>query len=639
LGRNVYIENKPLEEALDLFNRCLTECGWLAPQFEEVDIMECLGRRTFHPVYARRSHPHYMASAMDGIAVKAASTYAASEVNPVNLDPDQVLMVDTGDYVPPQFDAVIMIEDVNMIGGQYQIIRAAVPWQHIRSVGEDMVEQDMIVPSRTLIGPYELASFKTASVERVPVIKRPVVAIIPTGTELVERGYDDMPPGEIVESNSRMLAALCEQWGGVALRHDIVIDDKELIRQAVVEMEPQADMIVICSGSSAGREDYTASIVEELGRLIVHGIATRPGKPAILGTINRKPVIGVPGYPVSAQLIFSLFAQPIIYARSGGEMPSPDTIQCQVARKLPSHAGVDEYVNVNVAKISDHFLAYPLNRGAGVTSMLVKSDGVLHIPRGSEGLDAGSPCTVALCRPRPVIENTLVCLGSHDLAIDVLIDILQKDHGIRMISTNVGSMGGIVSLSRGETHCAGLHLLDYESGDYNTSYLKKYLGRQKVMLVNLVNRDQGLVVQKGNPLEITGIEDLLRPEVRYINRQKGAGTRLLLDYLLQKKNIDNSGINGYNREEYSHLAVAASIKNNAGDAGMAIYASARILDLDFVPVETERYDLCILPDLFTGRQLDSLLTAINSNEFKRRMQSLGGYHLENTGLIIQDGVG
>ncbi len=639
MGRNVYIENKPLEEALELFTGCLTECGWLAPELEEVDIMECLGRRTFNPVYARRSHPHYMASAMDGIAVKAVSTYAASEVNPVNLDPDQVLMVDTGDYVPPQFDAVIMIEDVNMNGGQYQIIRAAVPWQHIRSVGEDMVEQDMIVPSRSLIGPYELASFKTASVERVPVIKRPVVAIIPTGTELVERGYDNMPPGEIVESNSRMLAALCEQWGGVALRHDIVIDDKELIRQAVMRVEPHADMIVICSGSSAGREDYTASIVQELGSLILHGVATRPGKPAILGTINRKPVIGVPGYPVSAQLIFSLFAQPILYEKSGGEMPSPETIQCQVARKLPSHAGVDEYVNVNVARISDQFLAYPLNRGAGVTSMLVKSDGVLHIPRGSEGMDAGSPCQVALSRPRPVIENTLVCLGSHDLAIDVLIDILQKGHGIRMISTNVGSMGGIVSLTRGETHCAGLHLLDYESGDYNTSYLKKYLSRQKVLLVNLVNRDQGLVVRKGNPLAITGIGDLVRPEVRYINRQKGAGTRLLLDYLLQKQDIDKSQINGYNREEYSHLAVAASIKNNAGDTGMAIYASARILDLDFVPVETERYDLCILPDLFSDHQLDSLLAAINSDEFKKRMQILGGYHLEQTGLIIREGVG
>ncbi|MEQ8200980.1 MAG: molybdopterin biosynthesis protein [Syntrophomonadaceae bacterium] len=639
MNRNVYIENKPLEEALELFTRHLEDCGWLSLEYEEVDLMQCLGRRTSHPVYARRSHPHYMASAMDGIAVQAFSTYAASEVNPVNLNPDQVLMVDTGDYVPPEYDAVIMIEDVNIIDGQYQIIRAAVPWQHIRSVGEDMVEQDMIVPSRTLIGPYELASFKTASVERVSVIRRPVVAIIPTGTELVERGYDDMPPGEIVESNSRMLAALCEQWGGDSLRHDIVIDDKDLIRQAVMEMEPQADMVVICSGSSAGREDYTASIVQELGNLIVHGIATRPGKPAILGTINRKPVIGVPGYPVSAQLIFSLFAQPIIHRRSGGEMPPSETIQCHVARKLPSHPGVDEFVNVNLARISNQVLAYPLNRGAGVTSMLVKSDGVLHIPRGSEGLVAGGPCRITLSRPRSVIENTLVCLGSHDLAIDVLIDILQKDYSIRMISTNVGSMGGIVSLSRGETHCAGIHLLDYESGDYNISYLKKYLNRPKVLLVNLVNRDQGLVVQKGNPLKITGMEDLVRPEVRYINRQKGAGTRLLLDYLLRKHDLDNSQINGYNREEYSHLAVAASIKNNAGDTGMAIYASARVLNLDFIPVETERYDLCILPDLLTDHQLNSLLSAINSDEFKQRMQALGGYHLEQTGLVMWEGTG
>lgn len=638
MGRNVYIENKPLEEALELFTRHLTECGWLRLRHEEVDIMECLGRRTFQPVYARRSHPHYMASAMDGIAVKAVSTYAASEVNPVSLNQNQALMVDTGDYVPPEYDAVVMIEDVNMRAGQYLIIRPAVPWQHVRSVGEDMVEQDMIVPSRTLIGPYELASFKTASVERITVIKRPVVAIIPTGTELVEHGYDDMPPGEIVESNSRMLAALCEQWGGVALRHDIVVDDKELIRQAVKEVEPQADLIVICSGSSAGREDYTASIVQELGHLIVHGVATRPGKPAILGIIHRKPVIGVPGYPVSAQLIFSLFAQPILYRRSGGEMPTPETIQCQVARKLPSHAGVDEYVNVNLAKISDQYLAYPLNRGAGVTTMLVKSDGVLHIPRGNEGLEAGNSCRVALNRPRPVIENTLVCLGSHDLAIDVLIDILQKDHGTRMISTNVGSMGGIVSLSRGETHCAGLHLLDYTSGDYNTSYLKKYLRQQKVLLVNLVKRDQGLVVQKGNPLLINGVEDLVRPEVRYINRQKGAGTRLLLDYLLQKHGIDSNQINGYNREEYSHLAVAASIKNNAGDTGLAIYASARVLDLDFVPVATERYDLCILPDLFTDHQLHILLTAINSDEFKQRMRALGGYHLDQTGHIMWEGL-
>ncbi len=637
MDRNIYIENKPLDEALELFVQQLEACGWFDLEYEEVGIMDCLGRRTSHPVYAQRSHPHYMASAMDGIAVKAAATYNATEVNPISLPANEILVVDTGDYVPQEYDAVIMIEDINMIGDQVQIIKPAVPWQHIRSIGEDLVEQDMIVPSRTLIGPYELASFNTASVEKVAVIKKPVMAIIPTGTELVENGYENMPPGEIVESNSRMLAALWEEWGGISVRHNIVIDDQQLIRQAVQELEPEADLIVICSGSSAGREDYSASIVQELGTLILHGLATRPGKPAILGLINNKPVIGVPGYPVSAQLIFSLFARPIIYKKVGLTPPQPEVMECLLTRKLASHAGVDEFINVNVARISNHYLAYPLNRGAGVTSILVKSDGLLHIPRGIEGMHAGSSCRVSLQRPSQVIDNTMVCLGSHDLAIDVLIDILQKDYGIRLISTNVGSMGGIMSLSRAEAHCAGLHLLDYDNGDYNISYLKRYLPDHKVLLINLVRREQGLAVQRGNPLHITGIKDLVRPEIRYINRQKGAGTRLLLDYLLMKEGISESDINGYNREEYSHLSVTASIKNNGGDTGLAIYASAKIMDLDFIPVEMERYDLGVLPDLLNRDQLDCLLAAVNSPEFKQRMQDFGGYHMDQTGLIMWDG--
>lgn len=634
MSRNIYIENTPLDEALELFIRQLEISGWFNLEYEELEIKDCLGRRTFNPVYARRSHPHYVASAMDGFAVKAASTYSATEVNPVLLSASEVLEIDTGDYVPPQYDAVIMIEDVNMIDDQVQLIKPAVPWQHIRSIGEDLVEQDMIVPSRTLIGPYELASFRTASVEKVSVIKKPLMAIVPTGTELVENGYDQMPPGEVVESNSRMLAALWEEWGGIAERHNIVVDDCALIRQAVHEAEPKADLIVICSGSSAGQEDYTSSIVQELGNLIVHGLATRPGKPAILGTINNKPLIGIPGYPVSAQLIFSLFARPIIYKKMGLTPPPPEITQCLLTRKLVSHAGVDEFVNVNIAKISDQYLAYPLNRGAGITSILVKSDGVLHIPRGTEGMLAGSSCQVALQRSRRVIDNTMVCLGSHDLAIDVLIDILQRDRGLRLISTNVGSMGGIMSLSRAEAQCAGMHLLDYDSGEYNVSYINKYLTGSNIMLVNLVKREQGLVVQKGNPLRITGVKDLTRSEIRYINRQKGAGTRLLLDYLLVKENIPEDHINGYNREEYSHLAVAASIKNNGADTGLAIYASAKIMDLDFIPIEIERYDLCILPDLLSDAQLDYLLSAIRSSEFKQRMQDYGGYHLDQSGLIM-----
>lgn len=623
----------PLEKARAVFQDQIEQCGWFDLDIETIDVQSCLGRWTAEPVLARRSAPHYLASAMDGIAVQAASTFLATEVTPVNLPLAQVLVVDTGDYVPPQYDAVIMIEDVNFFDDYVQLIKPAVPWQHIRSIGEDLVEQDMIVPSLTLIGPYEMASFKTSSVEKVRVIRKPLVAIIPTGTELVESGYEGMPPGEIVESNSLMLAGLCAEWGADTRRYPIVVDDQALIRQAVLEAEKEADLVVICSGSSAGREDYTSSIIEELGRLIVHGLAVRPGKPAILGVINNKPVIGVPGYPVSAQLIFSLFAKPLLFRKIGQDVPPDEKIECTISRKFPSHAGVDEFVHVNVAKIGERSIAFPLSRGAGISSILVKSDGMLCISRGTEGLDAGAPCQVMLRRSHKVVEDTLVCIGSHDLSIDFLIDILQQD-GVRLISTNVGSMGGIMSMVRKETHCAGLHLLDSASGDYNISFLEKYLRGERLLLVNLVKRQQGLIVKPGNPLAIQGIEDLQRHEVRYINRQNGAGTRLLLDYLLNQKKIDPQGINGYYREEYTHLAVAAAVKNDACDTGLGIYASAKIMDLDFIPITTERYDLCLLPDLLGPARLEAIVTAIRSDLFKSKVIGFGGYELDQSGQVI-----
>jgi len=634
LTRNIYIENTPLETAKTVFWNEIEKCGWFRLEAEIIDVTDALGRWVADPVLAKRSAPHYLASAMDGIAVKASATFPANESNPVTLPMADVLVVDTGDYIPPEYDAVIMIEDVNFIGDQAQIIKPAVPWQHVRSIGEDLVEQDMILPSHTRISPFEMASFKTSSVQKLRVIKKPIVAIIPTGTELVENGYDDMPPGEIVESNSLMLAGLVQEWGGDPRRHPIVVDDQSLIRQAVIEAEREADLIIVCSGSSAGREDYTAAIIGELGRLIVHGLATRPGKPAILGIINDKPVIGVPGYPVSAALIFSLFAKPLIFGRLGQEVLPDEQLECTISRKFPSHAGVDEFVHVNAAQVGNRFIAYPLSRGAGISSILVKSDGQICIPRGSEGLEAGTPCQVSLRRPSRIIANTLVHIGSHDLSIDFLIDILLKKSGLRMVSTNAGSMGGLMSLRRRETHCAGLHLLDYETGDYNRSYLDKYLPGEKIMLVNLVHRQQGLIVQPGNPMGIKGLEDLIRPEVRYINRQNGAGTRLLLDYLLGLKNIDPQSVNGYNREEYTHLAVAAAVKNNASDTGMAIYAGAKIMALDFIPIATERYDLCILPELLKKSQLDALLDAIRSRQFHDRVMAFGGYALDQSGQIL-----
>lgn len=634
MKRNIYIQNMPLEEARELFLHRLKETDFFRLTTEQVGVLDAEGRITAAPVVAKRSCPHYIASAMDGIAVKAAATFGASETNPVEIPENDYLVVDTGDYIPPQFDAVIMIEDVNFISGTARVIKPAVPWQHIRSIGEDLVAEDLIVPSCTLVGPYETASFVTAAVNTLEVVKKPVVYIIPTGTELVEWGQADMPPGDIVDSNSRMLAGLCREWGAIPVRHSIIMDDRQLIMDAVLKACNEADIIVVCSGSSAGRDDYTAGIVEELGELVVHGLATRPGKPAILGIVDSKPIIGVPGYPVSANLIFNLFAKPVIYRKQGLPEPELPALECTISRKLPSSMGVDEFVNVNVGCVNEHFIAYPLSRGAGITTSLVKADGFIHIERGNEGLQAGSNCTVWLKHPQQLIKNTIIAIGSHDMSLDILADIMQIEYGIRLVSTNVGSMGGIMSLRRQETHISGIHLLDFDTGMYNLSYIEKYLEGQKLLLLNLVQREQGLMVKKGNPLHIEGLKDLSREELRYINRQKGAGTRILLDYLLSREGIEATSINGYNREEYTHLAVAAAVKNDACDVGMGIFASSRVMDLDFIPITKEQYDLCVLPDSMDKSQLDCLLTTIQSKDFRKRVESFGGYAAKMSGNII-----
>lgn len=634
MKRNIYIENMPLEKAQTLFDQRLQEENCYRIQTEEIETADSLNRITAAAVLARRSSPHYISSAMDGIAVKAAITAGATEVSPLNLSRESYLEVDTGDYIPLEYDAVIMIEEVNFINGMAQIIKAAVPWQHIRSVGEDIVTYDMLFPAFTRIGPYEAAALLTAGVGSLEAVKRPVVGIIPTGTELVPQGSDEMLPGQIVESNSHMLKALCEEWGAIVKRQAIVIDDKEQIRLAIQETISQCDIIVVCSGSSAGREDYTAALLEEMGEVILHGLAVRPGKPAILGLIEQKPFIGVPGYPVSADLIFHLFARPLVYKLQGIAPPLVPQLKCRTARKMPSPMGVDDFNHVNIVKIAENHLCFPLAKGAGITTSLVKSDGILCIQRGSEGLQAGDNCMVSLRRPLNIIDNSIITIGSHDLSIDILTDILQKRYGLRLISANVGSMGGIFSLRREETHFAGLHLLDYETGGYNISYVQKYLAGQSWMLINLVKREQGLIIPKNNPGGITSLKDLLHPQIRYINRQNGSGTRILLDYLLEKEKISPEEINGYNREEYTHLAVAASIKNNASDTGLGIYASARALDLDFIPITQEQYDICILPQLLTAANLERLQTAIASDEFKERIMAIGGYDLELSGQII-----
>lgn len=632
MKRKVYIDNYIWSEARDLWYQTWGELGECGPGTEIIAVTEARGRVAASPVRAVYSCPHYPASAMDGIAVISRKTKGATETNPLMLKENQdYIEVDTGDYIPEPFDAVIMVEEINFTEPGRAEIRAAVaPYQHVRAIGEDVSQSEMLCPALTKLGPYEIGCFLTAGVTSVEVIAQPKVIIIPTGTELIEPGQSPPESGEIVESNSWMLGGLAEQAGAVFERHPLLIDDREQIKAAVKRSVAHADMVIICSGSSAGREDYSAGIVQELGQLVVHGVATKPGKPAILGIIEDKPVLGVPGYPVSAAQVFDLFARPLLL-KMQGLIEENEVIDAVVTRKTPSPMGVDEFVLCQVGWLDGAYRAYPLSRGAGVTSNLVKADGSFVIARGSEGANIGDPVAVKLHKPRQLLEYTVVCNGSHDLVIDVLGDLLYRQFGLRIISANTGSMGALNALRRREAHMGGIHLLEPATGVYNQSYIDKYLGGANVCLLNLVIRQQGIMVAPGNPLGINSIQDLSREDIRYINRQRGAGTRVLFDYLIQAQNLMPDRINGYGREEYTHLAVAAAIEAGSADAGLGIYASAKALGLDFIPVAEEEYDLCLLPELWPDSWLDKVTAVINSEEFKQQVTALGGYDLRLSG--------
>lgn len=636
MGRKIYLENKPWDEALEEFIKALEKEGFFTINEEEIPIDDSLGRITARPVFANSSSPHYRASAMDGVAVISEKTFGASETSPVILElGKEAVVVDTGDVVPDGFDSVIMIEHVNFIDDKkIQIIASSFPWQHVRAIGEDMVKQEMIIPSNQEIGPYHIGAMIAGNIKNVKVKAKPKVAILPTGDELVEVGTD-LKPGDIVEFNSRVMSGLTQQWHGTARILPITKDNYEEIKNVVKKALVENDIVVINAGSSAGRDDYTASVIEELGKVYTHGVAIKPGKPVVLGIAQGKPIIGIPGYPVSAALSFELFVKPLIYKKLGRSMDEREKVAVTLAKPLYSTLGMEEMIRVKIGQVGEKLVAAPVERGAGIIMSLVRADGIIRVPRLSEGLEMDKPIEAELLRPLKEIKNSLLMCGSHDLTLDVINDFLHRLFpGYSLSSSHVGSLGGITALKRGEAHAAGMHLLDTQTGGYNVSYIKKYLPNEELLLVNLVYREQGLIVPKGNPLSIQGVEDLIKPGIKFINRQKGAGTRILLDYLLAEKGINPREITGYQKEEYNHLAVAAAVASNSVDVGMGIKSAAKALDLDFVPIIEERYDICIPKVFLLDNRVNKMMQVITNQDFKIQVESLGGYSTRQTGQIV-----
>jgi len=608
---------------------------------ESVNVHDSAGRVLAEPVTAKVSSPHFHSCAMDGIAVKAENTFEANELSPMKLTAgEDAFFVNTGNALPENTNAVIMIEHINVLDeNSLEIEAPAYPWQNIRKMGEDIVATELLFPQNHVITPYCLGALLSGGIFSVPVKKKPKALIIPTGSEIVDwrnAVIDDIKPGQALETNSFVFGKLIESCGGSFIRHEIIKDDLEKIKAAVYDaVNSDFDIVLIIGGSSAGSEDYAKSVINDLGEVHVHGVTIMPGKPVIIGSINNKPVFGMPGYQVSSIVAFEQFVKPLICRM----LEQPDNerkkIKVELTRKIASKLGLEEFLRVKLGVVGDRIVATPLPRGAGCITTLTKADGIIRIPNHIEGLNNYENVDAELLHPMSYIKNTIVAVGSHDNSLDILADQIKSKHvGSILSSSNVGSMGGLMAIKKGVCHLAGSHLLNAEDGSYNISYIKKYLPDISIRLVNLVFRDQGLIIPHGNPKNIKGIEDIVRDDIVFINRQTGSGTRILLDYRLGQLGIEPRTIRGYENEEYTHMSVAVAVLSGAADVGLGIYAAAKALNLDFIPVVTEQYDLVIPKEPFESKNIQILLETINTAKFKKRVEALGGYHTEQTGEIV-----
>lgn len=624
-SRNIYIDNIPVENAVKLYTDALA----YTCKIEQISIHEALFRTSSEAVFAQISSPHYHCAAMDGIAVLASDTYGALEKTPKQLQEGvHFNYVNTGNAMPEGRDCVIMIEDIAEVErGVIQIISPAYPWQHVRPVGEDIVQGEMIIPSHHTIRPVDMGALMSGGVDAINVYAKVKVGILPTGTEIVQN-MEELTTGKIIDSNSKVFEGLILELGGIPKAYAPVIDDRKILKEKIQKGIRENDVLIINAGSSAGSKDYTVDIVRELGTVVVHGVALKPGKPTILGIIDGKGVIGIPGYPVSAYFAFETFVQPILQLFSGKKNDTKH-IEAILSQRVVSSLKHQELVRVTLGQVKDRLIATPLSRGAGSTMSLVRADGVLSIPRMSEGMEAGQNVSIQLLKSVDEITQRLVLIGSHDLLLDVIADKMPLTSG------HVGSLGGIMSMKRGECHLSPIHLIDEYTGEYNVSYVKKYFPPNTMAIIKGAKRLQGLMVPYGNPKNIQNFQDLTREDVCYVNRQRGSGTRQLLDFELNKLQLDPSKIIGYNREMTTHMTVAVTVQSGGADTGLGVLSSAKAMKLDFIPVCYEEYDFLIPLEYLEDSRVIEFIEILKSKSFADKLNLIGGYELEHPGEVLE----
>lgn len=628
-----FLKNTPLEQALEKFLLELKSCG-LCRKSEKISVVNALNRITSKAVYAKFCSPHYNASAMDGIALMAEKTYGATESCPIRVEKYEVIWVDTGDPIPEGCDCVIMVEDVIEENEQILLYHPATPWQHIRQIGEDMSIGDMVLSSFEKITPVAMGAMLACGVIEVEVLKRPIVGIIPTGDEIVE--HTNKPQkGEIIEFNSTIFSNMALECGALSKVYPIVKDIRKALEINLMKATKECDIVLLNAGSSAGKDDYSFEIIDQIGKVILHGIAIKPGKPTILGTIGAVPVIGLPGYPGSGIIVFNNVVEPVINYLSGMKTKKGEFCNAVATRNYNSSLNYKEFVKLRLGYINGQIVATPINHGAGVVSSFLKADAIFEISRNSEGINQGEEINVKLLREKKEIFGKLVISGSHDPLIDEIMDIMvrqENEHGV--VSVHVGSMGAIFAIKRKEAHLGAIHLLDENTGIYNIAYIERYFSDGEVIIIKGVRRMQGLMVKKNNPKRIGGMSDLQRNDVSFVNRQKGSGTRILTDYQIKKGGLSKEKIEGYEREEFTHTNVAAIVAAGSADVGMGIYSVAAMYDLDFIPICEEHYDFLVDKSTVKLNSYKEFIDVIKGEIFRERLNKMGGYRLEQIGEVL-----
>ena len=626
VDKELFLNKKSLKEAKRIWEGFISSLNY--PDFlgtEEIDVINAENRVSALEIKSRLSSPFYTASAVDGIAVQTAATEGASVSNPklLKIGRDGIL-VNTGDPIPVKFNAVIMIENVEIMNDKFRILSPIAPYKNVRLIGEDIGVGETIVFPNEKITPAHIGVLLAGGINRIIVYKKPKVLVIPTGEEIKKPG-DKIKIGDIIDTNSYMLKSFVEHYGGNAFISEVLPNNEKIISQFVKNNIDNFNMAIIIGGSAKGTKDLTLQVYRKIGNIFLHGVSIQPGKPVILAEVKNKPAMGMPGFPVSSFIAAHLFLKTAITHMQGIKEEKPQFIRAVVKRSIASSIGTTEFVRVKVGKVENKLVAVPLKKGAGVLSSVSNADGLLKIDFDKEGIESGERVKIELLRSKLSVRNEILFIGSNDPLLNFLFSFVKKlNPSFNFGIINSGSLAGLLALERGECSITAAHLFDSKTRTYNEPFFKKYVSKN-IRVFHFSLREQGLILQKGNPKRIKNIKDLSRKDVTFVNRQKGSGTRVMLDYLLTQNNIDHNSVNGYKHEEYTHLAVANNVKLGGADCGMGIRYVADFLGLDFVPVKEEQYDLVILEHELRRKEVKMILNAMQNKEFIKMAKQFKGY--------------